>query len=324
MREDEDGYPVPESMAARQVRESREGLYTANRVRELRLFPVKGQFDATHLKEVHRRIFQDLPHHAPGAYRPKAGGYSKTRTLETSGASHRVFYAQRSDVDAGVDRTLAAFGGPDSLRGLNADQFSTRMAKLYGYLDHLHPFKEGNSRTLRAFTEQLAQEAGVNLNWAATNADGRSRDRLYIARDMEVIRRTFPGIEKGYPAEVITSDEHAATVVLSMYKNAPTLQEIIKASAYRAEDIRAAKAFREQTNAEVLKKYPDLAGSYATLVAIEKKAEADGIAGQQRSVVVDRARENIALLIERGGRPVQTITQQQARDKDADREAPGR
>lgn len=55
-------------------RERLEGLYTAHRILELRLNPVGGEFDATHLKEINRRIFQDLPAFGfkdvcPGQYR---------------------------------------------------------------------------------------------------------------------------------------------------------------------------------------------------------------------------------------------------------------
>lgn len=51
-----------------------EGYLTSVRILELQLNPVQGHFDTTHLKEVHRRIFQDLVHHAPGEFRPDAPG----------------------------------------------------------------------------------------------------------------------------------------------------------------------------------------------------------------------------------------------------------
>jgi cell filamentation protein len=194
-------------MPDKQQLEQREGALTFARIGELDDAPVKGKFDAAHLREIHRRIFQDLPHHAPGEYRPDAPIWVKGRSLEASGGRYPVHYAPRSQVDAGVEEVLTEFGGPDRLRGLNAEQFSSHMAKLYGDLDHLHPFKEGNSRTLRAFTAQIAREAGVELNWNKTDVDAASRNRLYIARDKEVMQRAFPGLDQdramrtGNPAE---------------------------------------------------------------------------------------------------------------------------
>ena len=42
-------------------RQTLEAEHTFRRIVELRLDPVRGKFDAAHLKEVNRRIFQDLP-----------------------------------------------------------------------------------------------------------------------------------------------------------------------------------------------------------------------------------------------------------------------
>ena len=96
------------------------------------------------------------------------------------------------------------------MRGLNAEQFSGRLAKLYGDLDHRHPFKEGNSRTLRTFTAQLARDAGYELNWSTTNVDAASRDRLYIARDKEVIQRAFPDLDEARAMQTNSRNEYEA------------------------------------------------------------------------------------------------------------------
>ncbi len=75
-------------------REQVEMRHTYWRIIELELKPVAGQFDAVHLKEVNRRIFQDLPAAgfsdvSPGEYRPPvpAGtAWLKHRVLSTNGA----------------------------------------------------------------------------------------------------------------------------------------------------------------------------------------------------------------------------------------------
>jgi cell filamentation protein len=211
--------------------QKREGSLTYARIAELQLNPVKGNFDAAHLKEVHRRIFQDLPHHAPGVYRPDTPGHSKIRAIEGAGYRYRIFYARGSELNAGVPKILSALNGPDNLRGLNVEQFAERMAKLYGDLDYLHPFQEGNSRTLRAFTTQLAHVAGHELDWSMPGKDMQSRDRLYIARDQEVIQRVFPGLDE---ARAMTTDsrlEYETYIrFVARFQKADTLQTIIKES----------------------------------------------------------------------------------------------
>lgn len=145
--------------------EQKEGALTYARIEELERAPVEGKFDAAHLKEVHRRIFQDLPHHGPGEFRQEASHHIKMRALEAAPYRYNVHYANRKDIDERLEKTLAENANPKSLKGLNADQFSERMSKLYGDLDHLHPFKEGNSRTLRTFTSQIAWNGGQRCPW---------------------------------------------------------------------------------------------------------------------------------------------------------------
>jgi cell filamentation protein len=52
--------PAGRALTAEQ-RQQLEADYTHERLYELAFDPVRGNFDATHLKEVNRRIFQDLP-----------------------------------------------------------------------------------------------------------------------------------------------------------------------------------------------------------------------------------------------------------------------
>ena len=76
-------------------RQTLEAGHTFRRIVEPRLEPVRGKFDAAHLKEIKRRIFQDLPGPGfddvtPGQYRPpvEAGNdWIKSRGLETVEAS---------------------------------------------------------------------------------------------------------------------------------------------------------------------------------------------------------------------------------------------
>ncbi len=151
-----------------------EGWLTANRISELVECPVMGRFDTAHLREIHRRIFQDLPHHGPGQFRRDAPAWVKARELE-SGDQYYVPYAPRPLIESGLSQVLPAYGGPDAFRGLLLSQFTERMAEFYADLDYLHPFSEGNSRTLRTFTRQLAYEAGFDLNWDLSNIkSGRS------------------------------------------------------------------------------------------------------------------------------------------------------
>jgi len=164
------------------------------RIWELQQTPIQGNYDIAHLRETHRYIFQDLPRVGlwqydvqPGEFRKATSSWCKERALASmsgeNGKVPDVSFTSYSRMDAkAVARLNAVLQGasPENLRGLDKKAFVEKMSKLYSDLDYLHPFREGNSRTLRTFTEQLANEAGYTLGWEKFRQD---RDLLYIARD---------------------------------------------------------------------------------------------------------------------------------------------
>lgn len=189
-------------MAPPSEREWLEGLFTAHRIAELRLDPVRGKFDAAHLKEVNRRIFQDLPglgfdDVTPGQYRPpvEAGNdWIKSRSLETVEASSNVAYSPMGkEAQARIDDVLK-LANPAALAKLKTTDFIQVIGRLYTELDYIHPFPDGNSRTLREFTRQLADESGYRLDWEQFGKSPVGRDLLYIARDRSVNELALPHI----------------------------------------------------------------------------------------------------------------------------------
>ena len=77
-----------------------------------------------------------------------------------------------------------------------------------------------------------------------------------------------------------------------------------------------AESFAKEPPSEAVKKYPELAGAYATVAAIDKKAEADGLDANQRAVVNAKVREQITNSIESGNIPKTKIREEIARSKD--------
>ncbi len=116
-----------------------EGALTSARILELQESPVTGRFDVAHLKEVHRRIFQDLAQHRPGQFRPQARTHLKTRVLEGEGTQYVIGYAG-GDLGPRMEHPLGDVQGGAVLEGLVLDEFAQRLSALYGDLDHLHPF----------------------------------------------------------------------------------------------------------------------------------------------------------------------------------------
>jgi cell filamentation protein len=68
--------------------------------------------------------------------------------------------------------------------------FIDRLTYYLGEVNAVHPFREGNGRTQRAFFEQLAREAGYALAWQHLDAARNIEASAAIMRgDVEPMRK---------------------------------------------------------------------------------------------------------------------------------------
>ena len=58
-----------------------------------------------------------------------------------------------------------------NFKGLPHDEFVEKIVDFYCATNYLHPFREGNGRTQRAFLTQLIRNAGYDINWAEVDGD---------------------------------------------------------------------------------------------------------------------------------------------------------
>ncbi|WP_305782717.1 Fic/DOC family protein [Symbioplanes lichenis] len=124
----------------------------------LSVHPLPGRYDLDHLRQFHRQIF--------GVVYPWAG---ELRTVDLARTENDRFcrWTFLESYAAGVFGELAA---ERLLTGLPRSNFVARLAHFYGEINALHPFREGNGRTQRAFLGQLAREAGWRIAWSALDA----------------------------------------------------------------------------------------------------------------------------------------------------------
>jgi fido (protein-threonine AMPylation protein) len=143
------------------------------------------QMDEAHLKATHLAIFGELYEWA-GFYRENTGIMTKARD-----AGYTVRYGDSAHVPAEMQRIFVELKREEYLKGLALNGFAERLAYFYGELDGSHPFREGNSRTLRKFASDLARAAGYELDWEPSGRNRQSRDALYIARDYAAHHRQY-------------------------------------------------------------------------------------------------------------------------------------
>jgi cell filamentation protein len=135
----------------------------------------------SYLKSIHRTLFGKVYPWA-GETRRDLGRMTKIRENGSV-----VTYGDSAFVDADLTRMFSLLAAEDYLKGLSIDRFAVRAAYFYGELDAIHPFREGNSRTLRLFFHGLAHHAGYFADWRILEPPESARDTLYRARDLAVM-----------------------------------------------------------------------------------------------------------------------------------------
>ncbi len=78
------------------------------------------------------------------------------------------------DADEIEERATLIFGrlkDRNFFRGLPRDAFVDEIVDFYCATNDLHPFREGNGRTQRAFLTQLIRSAGYDINFADMDVD---------------------------------------------------------------------------------------------------------------------------------------------------------
>ena len=124
------------------------------RVHELMTWrAIPGDYNLGHLQDFHRVIFGDVY--------PWAG---ETRIVDI--AKPPTVFTLNRDIPAMAEAVFGQLADEQHLRGIS-DQgaFTTSLAHYYTAVNQLHPFREGNGRTQRAFFQQMASEAGWRLDW---------------------------------------------------------------------------------------------------------------------------------------------------------------
>jgi cell filamentation protein len=121
-----------------------EATFAAVRSYELATSPVVGAFDLDHLRDIHKNLFGDVYDWA-----------GQIRTVDISKGTTR--FASFQQIESYAPQITSPLLHEEYLRGLNPDEFSLRAGHYLGELNVLHPFREGNGRSIREFMSQLAR-----------------------------------------------------------------------------------------------------------------------------------------------------------------------
>lgn len=137
------------------LREAEAGL-TLAAMQDLATRFLSGGYDLTHLQAFHKEIFGDLY--------PWAGQIRTVRIAKTD------LFCLPQHIESYAAEVFGALAKEQHLKGVSRGRFVDRLTHYFAEVNAIHPFREGNGRTQRAFFHQLSREAGWPIDWS--NLDG--------------------------------------------------------------------------------------------------------------------------------------------------------
>jgi cell filamentation protein len=138
--------------------EKAEKMIVLAKLYDLRQNKLVGNFDKDHFINIHKYLFEDLY--------PFAGKF-RTENI----AKDSFSFAEWEFIDSELDRLLLKLKEENFLNDLNKEDMAKKLAYYMSELNVLHPFREGNGRTIREFIRELAYKNGYILDYSKTGSE---------------------------------------------------------------------------------------------------------------------------------------------------------
>ena len=110
-------------------------------------------FDFEHYKAIHRFLFSDLYDWA---------GEVRTVNISKKGTQ----FTPAENIEQQAELIFKRLKERNYFKGLPHSEFVEEVVDFYCVTNALHPFREGNGRTQRAFLTQLIRNAGYDISFA--------------------------------------------------------------------------------------------------------------------------------------------------------------
>ena len=130
-----------------------EGVLSSARYAEWLNTPQSATFDFEHYKAIHRFLFSDLYDWA---------GEVRTVNISKKGTQ----FTPAENIKHQAELIFKRLKELNYYKGLSRNEFVEEIVDFYCITNALHPFREGNGRTQRAFLTQLIRNAGYDISFA--------------------------------------------------------------------------------------------------------------------------------------------------------------
>ena len=143
---------------------------------ELLKNPIKGNFSKAHLMNIHKFIFEDIYSFA-----------GKIRREQISKAD-TMFYPPNL-IDGELDKVFAKIKDNNMLKETDKEKIFDNLAYVMAELNIIHPFREGNGRSIREFIRLMAKRLGYDLNWGNVDSKELLEASILSVDDYKVLIR---------------------------------------------------------------------------------------------------------------------------------------
>ena len=231
-------------------------------------------------------------------YHPKNTGLvafeDKGNKLETGSNSEHIAESMVRIAEArGWDEIKVS--GSETFRREVWLEAASRGMEVKGY----SPSEQDKAQLAKRASERPAnnlEKGGKNFRLSENNRDDET---TVPRRNGADVAKGLDGAKGQDAAKTQASSSASTDVVAGAEAVNP---KVSSTETPRLKDSRA-EVFRNQPPEEAVKAHPELAGAYATVAALDKKAQVDGLDEKQRSIVSALVREFVASNIERGHIP---------------------
>lgn len=140
--------------------------------------------DFDYLLNLHARLFGDIYDFA-----------GQVRTVNIAKSDSPVPFAYADYIRSYADQIFSELASRRYLTGLAQPDFAASLAWLSSELNALHPFREGNGRTIRLFLNRLCLNAGYLIDFnLATREEILAADRAAFAGDLAPLTTLYTKI----------------------------------------------------------------------------------------------------------------------------------
>lgn len=124
-------------------------------------------YDLSHLQAIHQHLFQDMYDWA---------GKIRTVHLNKYMANGQIsVFASPDKIQSGWTKLAQEIAEFRTQTELSFDDKVKKLTEIFIKANHLHPFAEGNGRSLQVFMQQLARTQNVCLDYRDTHAEDWNR-----------------------------------------------------------------------------------------------------------------------------------------------------